>query len=184
MKNLLFIALVAFALSSCNTQKSLQRAINKHGQKESIAYVVKKYPEYFKSTIIRDTIHDTIEVVVPEYKYETVIEFDSASVIENEKLKIEITRLKNGKISVKAKCKTDTIYYPNTKIVEVECPPCPDADKLTLQKDETDMQVLYKYTAWIAWIIILLVILYKVFSNPKHNYMRNQNSPDEPNKTE
>lgn len=170
MKKILILLILATTLISCNTQKGLQRAINKHGQKESIAYVVKKYPEYFKTTIVRDTIHDTIPVTVPEYKYETVIEFDSASVIENEKLKIEITRLKNGKLSVKAKCKTDTIYYPNTKIVEVECPPCPDATKLTLQTDETDLQVLYKYTAWIVWIIILLFILFKIFLK---NFLKN-----------
>ena len=42
-----FIAL--FALSSCSSQKRLQRRIERHGIKESIGFITRKYPEYFKS---------------------------------------------------------------------------------------------------------------------------------------
>ena len=69
-KTILFIAIGAltiFLMSSCaSSQKRLQRKIERHGIKESVSFVIYKYPEYFKTkdTIIHDTtiIEKVIEV--------------------------------------------------------------------------------------------------------------------------
>lgn len=164
MKNLLKLTItivIAILLTSCNTQKQLQKAINKNGQRESVGYIIAKYPEYFQERQFHDTIRDTIKVVVEKYVYDTIIQLDSTSIIENENLKITITRLGNGKISVRTIVKEKVVQVPYEKVVTVSAP-CPDIAKLQLEPKKSEIQVVYKWWSWVTWIIIALYILWRL----------------------
>jgi predicted small secreted protein len=165
MKNIAILIttiLIAILLSSCNTQKALQKAINKNGQRESVAYVVAKYPEYFINTEKTDTIRDTIKVVVEKITHDTIIKLDSTFFFENKDLKLILVRLSNGKIKVRAEIKEKVILKPYEKVVKLYIP-CPDVLKLQIPVKETKMQFLYKVMSWFSWIVILLFILFKIF---------------------
>jgi hypothetical protein len=127
MKNFtLCIILFALLLSSCSTEKKLSRAINKHGQKESVAFIVKTYPEYFKYEA--QIVHDTVPVIITESKVDTTfIELRDTITIQNEKIKVVLQKTDQG-WNLSGSVKADTIFVP----VQVECPPltCPDMDKL------------------------------------------------------
>jgi hypothetical protein len=133
MKKLLIIMTVlAVALSSCvSSQKKLQRRIEKHGIKESISFVVLKYPEYFRDTasIIHDTIveHDT----VPVPDLDTAIILGSAldyMIYKSDSLTAELNKA-TGELKIKYIRKPVYIHdtlYTKTECPEVKCPDCPD----------------------------------------------------------
>jgi len=101
-----FIAL--FALSSCSSQKRLQRRIERHGIKESIGFVTAKYPEYFKSK--DTTIHDTTiierRIEVPTIDT-TVILSDSSDFYhyKSDSLTLLVNKL-TGRVKIKIKQRT------------------------------------------------------------------------------
>ena len=155
-KTILFIAIgiaTLFVLSSCTSEKRLQRRVERHGIKESIGFVINKYPEYFKSkdTIIKDTIeiHDTITI-----KADTITAFlsDSSNFYHyrNDSLSIVIDKLTN-KVKIVYKEKK----VPITKVIyrNVPCPKiiCPDCEDL---KDYTKSSSGIKW--W--WLIIAAFI--------------------------
>jgi uncharacterized protein YceK len=141
----IFALLLTIALSGCSSKRKLQRAINKHGQKESIAYIFDKYPEYFKQDSI--IIHDTIKYVVKESFVDTFFTFLSDTVIiENNRV---ITKLIKSDIgySLSSTCKEDTVYIP----IAVPCPPltCPD---ITVTENKA-----FWYDIVVRWILTLLI---------------------------
>jgi hypothetical protein len=122
-----FITLLIFffglmLMASCSSEKKLSKAINNHGQKESAAYFVKHYPEYFKSDTV--IIFDTITVIVPEHTIDTTfIELRDTIIIENEKIKVVLKKTEDG-WSLSGTVKENIIEVPTETI----CPPviCPD----------------------------------------------------------
>jgi hypothetical protein len=124
------LTLVLIILTSCSTEKKLQKAINKHGQKESVEYVVKKYPEYFNNFLVKDTVEVLLKdtVIVEETFLDTIFvaDVDGTYVAENESLKLQITKLNNklkAKVNVKPK---EIIVEKEIKVpVQIE-KPCPD----------------------------------------------------------
>lgn len=151
-----------FLLASCSSEKRLQRRVERHGIKESIGFVIKKYPEYFKSkdTVIHDTleIHDTI---IPPQLDTSIILNDSSDFYhyKSDSLNIVINKL-TGRL--KLNYKPRTIYIHDTVTVSVECPQiiCPDCDDL---KDNTKKGSSFKW--W--WVIVGGVILgaFYIWSN-------------------
>ena len=158
MKNLfaLFVIgiLIALFFASCSSEKKLQRRVERHGIKESIGFVVSKYPEYFKSkdTVIHDTLIRVDSIIVPQIDT-TVILNDSSGfwIHSSDSLTILVNKL-TGKLRMNIKPRT--IYLRDTVFVAVECPKiiCPDCDDL---KDNTKEDSNFQW--W--WLIVAGVIL-------------------------
>jgi len=146
-----------FVLSSCSSEKRLQRKIERHGIKESIGFVINKYPEYFKSkdTVIHDTIvkHDTI---TPPQLDTALFLSDSSNFYHyrSDSLNIIIDKL-TGRL--KLNYKPRTIYIRDTVTVTVECPQiiCPDLENL---KDNTKDDFNFPW-----WLLILGGVLLGAF---------------------
>ena len=162
---MIFIALgivAIFALSSCSSQKKLQRRIEKNGIKESITFITKKYPEYFKSkdTIIKDTIviQDTIRI-----KADTVTAFLSDSsnflTLNNDSISLTIDKATN-KIRIVYKER----LVPITKVIyrSVPCPTivCPDCDDL---KDYT--KDVFSFPWWLLIVGGVLLGGFYIWAN-------------------
>jgi len=148
---ILTVLISSFLVSCISSQKKLQRRIEKHGIKESIGFVVAKYPEYFESkdTTIHDTIIKIDSIIVPEIDT-TVILSDSADFwhYKSDSLNLVIDKL-TGR--TKIHIKTRTIYLTDTTFVEVPCPEikCPEI------KDYTKKEIEFKW--W--WVVLGLVVL-------------------------
>jgi len=101
MKTLL-ITLAALTLLSCDPVKRHQR-------------LVERYPYVHTSEIT--TVHDTIEVIVPQVEVDTVthVNFDTI-IIEKERLRVQLVRLHDS-IYVDAECQSDTVTV--TRTIEV-----------------------------------------------------------------
>lgn len=145
---------VLLFLASCSSEKQLQRRVEKHGIKESIGFVVNKYPEYFKSK--DTTIHDTtiIERVVKVPVIDTMVILSDSSNFyhyRSDSLSLLIDKL-SGRVKIKIKQRR--IYIHDTIRVSIPCPViiCPDFDDL---KDNTKDGPVFKW--W--WVILGGVVL-------------------------
>ena len=157
-KTILFIAIGAltiFLMSSCaSSQKRQQRKIERHGIKESVSFVIAKYPEYFKT---KDTIiHDTtiIEKVIEVPTIDTSIVLSDSSDFyhyKSDSLSILINKL-TGKL--KLNIKPRVVYLHDTVRIAIKCPQiiCPDCEDL---KDYTKEGPDFKW--W--WLIVAGVVL-------------------------
>ena len=143
-----------FVLASCSSQKRLQTRIEKQVNKENIGFVIKKYPEYFKT---QDTnIHDTtiIERVIEVPTIDTsIILSDSSNFYHyrSDSLTVTIDKLtKRLTFNIKPR----VIYLHDTITVSIPCPQiiCPDCDDL---KDYTKDKNGFKW--W--WVILGGVLL-------------------------
>lgn len=161
MKNYIII-LLSLLIISCSSEKKLHRAIQKHGIKESVGYVVTKYPEYFKQESV--TIHDTLikrDTIIIEPKiFDFKSELDSLNMFkfENEKLKLSINKnTGKGKITIKY----DTIFRVDTLYRDIKCPEiiCPDIDKLNSHKSNKN----YHYLLII--LVIIALFLFLIYNN-------------------
>ena len=166
MKGLITFILIGsialFVFSSCSSEKKLQRRVERHGIKESIGFVLNKYPEYFKSK--DTTLHDTLimfdSVIVPTIDT-TVILSDSSNFYHynSDSLTILINKL-TGRLELKIKPRV--IYLHDTITIETKCPQiiCPDCDNL---QDNTKKPNSFKW--W--WVIVGGVILgaFYIWSN-------------------
>ena len=131
MAKIAILALILFT-SCISSQKKLQRRIEKNGIKESISFVVLKYPEYFKKkdTTILDTIiiNDTITLAGDTLN---VLLLDSNNTLSFNNDSVSITI---NKANQKAKIIWKEKKRPYEKIVyrDVNCPDviCPDCDDL------------------------------------------------------
>lgn len=163
---IIYIALgivAIFCLSSCvSSQKRLQRKIEKHGIKESVSFVIAKYPEYFKTkdTVIHDTLIVKDTVII---KADTVTAFLSDSsnflTLNNDSISLTIDKVTN-----KVKIVYKERIVPIEKIIyrDVECPViiCPDCDDLK------DNSVIPSDFPW--WLLIVggvVLVAFKIWLN-------------------
>lgn len=163
---IIYIALgivAIFCLSSCvSSQKRLQRKIEKHGIKESVSFVIAKYPEYFKTkdTVIHDTLIFKDTVII---KADTVTAFLSDSsnflTLNNDSISLTIDKVTN-----KVKIVYKERIVPIEKIIyrDVECPViiCPDCDDLK------DNSVIPSDFPW--WLLIVggvVLVAFKIWLN-------------------
>jgi hypothetical protein len=104
MKHLLII-LTALTMIACSPKARFNRLIEKH-------------PELITTDSI--TIHDTIRVVVPEVKVDTVVKVNDlldTIFLEKEQLKVKVW-MKGDQVFIEGKC--DTVYVD--KIIERKIP--------------------------------------------------------------
>jgi hypothetical protein len=97
--------LIALLIVSCSPKARFTRLIEKH-------------PELL--TVDSITIHDTVRVIVPEVKVDTVVKVNDlldTIFIEKEQLKVKVW-MKGDQVFIEGKC--DTVYVD--KIIEVKVP--------------------------------------------------------------
>ena len=97
--------LIALLIASCSPKDRFTRLIEKH-------------PELL--TVDSVTIHDTIRVVVPEVKVDTVVKVNDlldTIFLEKEQLKVKVW-MKGDQVFIEGKC--DTVYVD--KIIERKIP--------------------------------------------------------------
>lgn len=182
---------VLLAGTGCSTEKQLKKAINKHGQKESVAYVVFNYPEYFKQKNIRDTIRDTLYIELPEANHTdtiknfiiTEIRKDTCLIkaktktFENEFIKTVASVNNNGDLMLSITEKKKTIIAETERAVSYDCPPCADVEVL---KSEIEKQLKTKLTLrnkfdsfcrgffYVILCLVILILSYYVFNFKKY----------------
>jgi len=162
---ILRILFFCLLFTSCaSSQKKLQRRIEKNGIKESISFVVLKYPEYFKN--VHDSVHDTIIVS------DTIrIKADSINVILNDSngflsFSDSLVSIKVNKATNKAKIviKEREVIRIDTVSIAVECPDliCPDTESLQSNiKSESGSGWIWYFVSFMFGVIMGAVALRK-----------------------
>jgi len=100
-------------LISCTPQRRFDR-------------LVKKYPYLLTSDtlVVRDTIRDTIRIIVPEVSVDTVVsikELYDTIVLEKDRIKVKVWRV-TDKVYIDGKCDTVYIEKPIERVVYRKIP--------------------------------------------------------------
>ena len=104
MKTLL-IALICLSLGSCSIESRTKRKIRRAERK--IEKLTIKYPQLLK----QDTIHETIEIITPAVKIDTIHRIIRGDTIYLDKDKLRIKYVvQNDTLLLSAECASDTIY--------------------------------------------------------------------------
>lgn len=131
-------------LLSCTPQRRFDR-------------LVKKYPYLLTSDtlVVRDTIRDTIRIVIPEVQIDTIVnikELYDTVIIEKDRIKVKVWRVKD-KVYINGKCDTIYIEKPIERIVYRKIP-----------------IKIYEKTPWyktllnnILGILLLLLVIYTIY---------------------
>ena len=142
MKKILYILVLITLIISCTPQRRLERLLRKHPELTSIDSI---------------TIHDTIRVIVPEVRVDTIVTLEQlldTVYLEQEQLKVKVWMDKYHKVYIQGKC--DTVYI----------------DKIVTRK--VPIRIYEKTPLWkkiLNWIFALLLIvtvcvtLYKVIKS-------------------
>jgi hypothetical protein len=133
--------LIILLLASCSPTKRFNRLID-------------KYPYLITTDSI--TVHDTIRIVVPEVKVDTVVKVSSlldTIYLQQDQLTVKVW-MKGDDVFIEGKC--DTVYID--KIIERKIP------VRYYQKDtETFVDKARKFIVSFFIIFVLLYILYRIF---------------------
>ena len=137
----IFSILLLFTILSCSPVKRFNRLIERH-------------PELITSDTV--TLVDTIRVVIPEVKVDTVVSVKSlldTVYLEQEQLKVKVW-MKGDRVYIQGKC--DTVYVD--RVIERKVP-VKYYQKVTTFSDV--MKYLYK-TIWILFVMLLIIyIIYR-----------------------
>ena len=141
MIRFLYILALFFTITSCSPVKRFNRLIERH-------------PELITSDTV--TLVDTIRVVIPEVKVDTVVSVNSlldTIYLEQEQLKVKVW-MKGDQVFIQGKC--DTVYVD--KIIERKVPVKYYQKEITFSDV---MKYIYK-SIWILFAVLLIVyILYR-----------------------
>jgi hypothetical protein len=128
-------------LASCSPQKRF-------------AHLIEKYPYLLTTDSV--TVHDTIRVVVPEVKVDTVVKVSSlldTIYLQKDQLTVKVW-MKGDDVFIEGKC--DTVYID--KIIERRIPV-----KYYEKDSQTFMDKAKKFVISFFIIFVLLYILYRIF---------------------
>ena len=145
-----FIAscLIVATLSSCSFEWRMNKRYRRAERK--IEKLTIKHPKLLQ----KDTVVDTLKVVIPSIKKDTAFSIDVDTVIiTNDRLVIRYERV-GDTIRLSGECKTDTIY----KRVEVP------VERIVVRK-QTFIEQLTKWIKggwWIALLFLLILAIAKI----------------------
>lgn len=134
----IFSILLFFTILSCSPVKRFNRLIERH-------------PELITSDTV--TLVDTIRVIVPEVKVDTVVSVQSlldTIYLEQEQLKVKVW-MRGDQVFIQGKC--DTVYVD--KIIERKIPVKYYKKEITFSDV---MQYIFK-SVWILFAMLLFVYL-------------------------
>jgi hypothetical protein len=139
----LLIYIYVFLLCSCSAQKRFNRLIEKH-------------PELL--TIDSVTVHDTIRVIVPEVKVDTVVDLQKlldTIYLEQEQLKVKVWMDRYNKVYIQGQC--DTVYIDKVITRKI---PVKYYEKTPLWKKVLNYLMLFLIIAVIIYTIYKLINKY------------------------
>ena len=125
---------------ACNQQKRFSRLVTKH-------------PELLTTDSV--VVRDTIRVVVPEVKVDTVVKVNDlldTIFIEKEQLKVKVW-MKGDQVFIEGKC--DTVYVD--KIIERKIP------VRYYEKTQTFMEKINKTVVGVSITVFLLLLVYAFY---------------------
>lgn len=139
----LLIYIYVFLLCSCSAQKRFTRLIEKH-------------PELL--TVDSVTVHDTIRVIVPEVKVDTVVDLQKlldTIYLEQEQLKVKVWMDRYNKVYIQGQC--DTVYIDKVITRKI---PVKYYEKTPLWKKVFNNFILWSIIAVIIYTIYKLINKY------------------------
>jgi hypothetical protein len=135
---------VIFILIACTPQRRFDRLVKKH-----------PYLLTSDTLIVKDTIRDTIRIVIPEVQIDTIVnikELYDTVTIEKDRIKVKVYRVKD-KVYISGKCDTIYIEKPIERIVYRKIP-----------------IKIYEKTPWyktllnnILGILLILLVIYTIY---------------------
>ena len=143
MKTLNIIVLSIIILTGCVTEKAAQRQIKR---------LMKHQPQLFQSdtTWIKRT--DTINVVVPSFVHDTIVEKSDTITIETERFTTTIQTIR------------DSIFLINTQIKEMPVPVVVHDSIPVIQKQVITKTVTKENVPWWMWVVVGLLIFFMIIA--------------------
>jgi hypothetical protein len=160
-----YLLLFAVLFTSCSAEKRIAKFVKKEGPKEVASFMVREYPEYFRSDSARvDTLIKTeVEIVTPEVVFDTfyVKPTDKGFTYQDKNLLFTIDS--KGKLSYKIFSKTIKEIVEVPVKMAIACPPCPTQAVVDKAKEEMYKTLLKEKNKRRGWpinyyIYILLLI--------------------------
>ena len=141
MKTLNIIVLSIIILTGCVTEKAAQRQIKR---------LMKHQPQLFESdtTWIKRT--DTINVFVPSFVHDTIVEKSDTITIETERFTTTIQTIR------------DSIFLINTQIKEMPVPVVVHDSIPIIQKQVITKTVTKENVPWWMWVVVILLIFFMI----------------------
>ena len=141
MKTLNIIVLSIIILTGCVTEKAAQRQIKR---------LMKHQPQLFQSdtTWIKRT--DTINVFVPSFVHDTIVEKSDTITIETERFTTTIQTIR------------DSIFLINTQIKEMPVPVVVHDSIPIIQKQVITKTVTKENVPWWMWVVVILLIFFMI----------------------
>jgi hypothetical protein len=141
-----YIAPLLFLILACTPQRRFDR-------------LVKKYPYLLTNDtlVVKDTIRDTIRIIVPEVSVDTVVsikELYDTIVLEKDRIKVKVWRVKD-KVYINGKCDTIYIEKPIERIVYRKIP-------IKYYEKNPLYKILLNSIMGILLILLVLYITYRI----------------------
>ncbi len=144
-----YLVPLLFLVISCTPQRRFDR-------------LVKKYPYLLTSDtlVVRDTIRDTIRIIVPEVSVDTVVsikELYDTIVLEKDRVKVKVWRVKD-KVYIDGKCDTIYIEKPIERVVYRKIP-------VKYYQKTPWYKILLNNVLGILLILLVIYITYRIIKN-------------------
>ena len=147
---LFFGVLAILLLNSCTTTKEMRRA-NKAANK--LEKLVDRYPELQRT----DTIRDTIKVVIPEVKVDTVVLKSDTIEVSKDRWRVRIIT-KMDSVYIDGGFDADTVYVP----IQVPCDTIQATKPVYIDRPLSWWEEILSGAGKLALILILFLIAIRI----------------------